>query len=103
MNKLASKVAARHFLASYFSIGDVVLYGRWKNHRGKIVSFGQDKWGNPTVTVEPIPKGRKQPKTFNLFKMWKAEVKEKALAQQELAKQQTPVEAVTGILPNDAS
>jgi hypothetical protein len=62
--------------ASYFSIGDEIVYGRWKNHRGKILSFGQDEKGNPTVTIEPIPKGRKENKTFGLFKIWKAENKD---------------------------
>ena len=71
--------------SSYFEPGQVVLYGKYKNHKGKILSFGQDKWGNPTVTIEPIPKGRKQPKTLGLFRIWRADVKEKALAERDLA------------------
>lgn len=77
---LTLKVAKRFIEASYFNLGDIVLYGRWKNHRGRIIGFGQDKWGNPTVTIEPIPLGRKQPKTFGLFKIWKAEIKERAIS-----------------------
>jgi hypothetical protein len=64
---------------TYFKIGDLVLIGKYKSARGKIVAFGQDKWGNPTVEIEPIPKGRKQNKTIGLFKIWRADVKEAAL------------------------
>lgn len=78
------RVAQRFITASYFDIGDIVLYGRWKNHRGRILSFGKDKWGNPTVTIEPIPLGRKQPKTFGLFKLWRADVREQAVGKEEL-------------------
>lgn len=67
--------------ASYFEVGTVVLYGKYKNHRGIVKSFGKDKWGNPTVEVEPVPKGRKQNKIFGLFRLWRADVKEKALAE----------------------
>jgi hypothetical protein len=70
---------ARRFFASYFSTGSIVLYGKYKNHRGKIVAFGEDKWGNPTIEVEPIPKGRKQNKVLGLFRVWRADVKENAM------------------------
>ena len=79
-NELSVRVA-RRFIASYFNIGDIVLYGRWKNHHGRIIGFGKDKWGNPTVTIEPVPLGRKKPKTFGLFKLWKADVKEQAMSE----------------------
>jgi len=82
---LAVRVAARWIQAAYFKPGDIILYGKYKNHRGKVVGFGKDKWGNPTVEVEPIPKGRKQNKVFGLFKIWRADVKEKALAEQAKA------------------
>jgi hypothetical protein len=72
----------RRFVANYFKPGDVVLYGKYKNKRGKIVAFGQDKWGNPTIEVEPIPKGRKQNKVFGMYKVWRADVKENVLKQQ---------------------
>lgn len=62
---------ARRFVAAFFNVGDVILFGKYKNKAGRIVSFGQDAKGNPTVTIEPIPKGRKQNKTFSLFKIWK--------------------------------
>lgn len=57
-------------LSAYFNLGDIVLYGRWKNHRGRVVSFGQDKHGNPTIEIEPVPKGRKQNKVMGLYKIW---------------------------------
>ena len=64
----------------YFAIGDIVLMGKYKNKRGVITGFGEDKWGNPTVEIEPIPKGRKQNKTIGLFKIWRADVKEGVLS-----------------------
>ena len=85
---LATRVAARFVLAAYFEPGAIVLYGKYKNHVGKIVAFGKDQWGNPTVEIEPIPKGRKQNKVMGLFKIWRKDVKDKALAeraQQEAA------------------
>jgi len=82
---LASRVAARFLIASdYLQVNDVVLYGKYKNHRGKILGFGKDKWGNPTMEIEPIPKGRKSNKIMGLFKVWRADVKENALKQQAL-------------------
>jgi hypothetical protein len=63
----------------YFEIGDVVLMGKYKNKRGAIVGFGEDQWGNPTVEVEPIPKGRKQNRIIGLYKIWRADVKEGVL------------------------
>lgn len=81
----AYRVAARYLQAAYFNVGAIVLYGKYKNHVGKIVGFGQDKWGNPTVVIEPIPKGRKQNKEIGLFKIWRKDVKDKALAEQAAA------------------
>lgn len=77
---MAERVMRRY--AAYFSRGDVVLMGKYKNHRGKILGFSKDHWGNPTVIIEPIPKGRKQNKVIGLFKIWRADVKENALKQQ---------------------
>lgn len=88
---LPSKIAARYLQASgYFSIGDFVLYGKYKNKRGKVVSFGKDKWGNPTIEIEPVPKGRKQNKILGLYKIWRADVKEKALAEKDKMDNLTP-------------
>lgn len=74
------------------NVGDLVLYGKYKNHVGKIVAFGQDQYGNPTVEIEPVPKGRKQNKVIGLFKIWRKDVKDKALA--ERAKQGVTAGAV---------
>jgi|GEM_PF-5935015 len=60
---------------NYFSIGDIVLTGKFKNSKGKIVGTGVDKWGNPTIEIEPIPKGRKKNRTIGLFKIWRADIK----------------------------
>ncbi|MBK8171008.1 MAG: hypothetical protein IPK60_11785 [Sandaracinaceae bacterium] len=68
-------------VTAYFNIGDVVLMGKYKNARGVIVGFGEDKWGNPTVEIEPAPKGRKQNRVIGLFKIWRADVKEGAMKQ----------------------
>jgi len=65
---------------AYFNVGDVVLMGKYKNARGAIVGFGKDKWGNPTVEIEPTPKGRKQNRIIGLYKIWRADVKEGVLA-----------------------
>jgi hypothetical protein len=65
--------------STYFKIGDVVLMGKYKNKRGTVVDFGEDKWGNPTVEVEPTPKGRKQNRVVGLYKVWRADVKEGVL------------------------
>lgn len=65
--------------SAYFKVGDVVLMGKYKNKRGVVVGFGDDKWGNPTVEVEPIPRGRKQNRIIGLYKIWRADVKESVL------------------------
>lgn len=59
--------------AAYFGVGDHILYGKYKNKKGKIVGFGKDEKGNPTVEIEPVPKGRKQNKTMTVFKIWHAD------------------------------
>jgi hypothetical protein len=66
------RVAARHLMAKSFTldVGDPVLFGKYKNKKGLIVGFGKDKKGNPLVFVDPIPKGRKQTKEIQLFRVW---------------------------------
>ena len=76
-------------VTTYFAVGDVVLIAKYKSARGVIVGFGQDKWGNPTVEIEPSPKGRKQNKIIGLFKIWRADVKEGAM-KRLAAEQATP-------------
>jgi hypothetical protein len=77
-------------VTAYFKVGDLVLMGKYKSARGKIVGFGQDKWGNPTVEIDPVPKGRKQTKVIGLFKIWRADVKEGALKKQLAARRARP-------------
>ena len=36
----------------------------------------EDKWGNPTVEIEPIPKGRKKNRLIGLFRIWRADIRE---------------------------
>ncbi len=62
-------------VTTYFNVGDLVLIGKYKSARGQIVGFGEDKWGNPTVEIEAVPKGRKKNKVIGLFKIWRADVK----------------------------
>jgi hypothetical protein len=53
-----------------FDVGDVILYGKYKNKRGKIIAFGTNPKGQVTVEVEPIPKGRKKNRVMGLYKIW---------------------------------
>ncbi len=62
-------------VTTYFAIGDLVLMGKYKSSKGKIVGFGEDQWGNPTVEIEPVAKGRKQNRVVGLFRIWRADVK----------------------------
>ena len=68
VDKLARQVSRRY--AAMFNIGDIILYGKYKNKKGKILSFGKNDKGQPTIVVEPIPKGRKQNKEMGLYKIW---------------------------------
>lgn len=60
---------------SYLNVGDVVLYGKFKNAKGRILSFGKNEKGDPTIEVQPIDKEGKskggQPKTLVLLKVRK--------------------------------
>ena len=56
----------------YFEVGDLILYGKYKNKKGVIRAFSHDAKGNPTVEIEPFPKGRKQNKVFGLFLILRA-------------------------------
>lgn len=63
----ASKsVSARGF----FDVGDRILYGKYKNKKGRIVSVGLDVKGNPIIEIEPVPKGRKKNQIIGLYKIW---------------------------------
>ena len=72
MTTMAQRVAARRLMADgYFSVGDEILFGKYKNKRGKVLRFFDDERGVPSVEIEPVPKGRKQNKTIGLYKIWK--------------------------------
>ena len=62
--------------AAFFNIGDHILFGKYKNKKGVIVGFGLNEKGQPTVTIDPIPKGKRQSKTMNLFNIWKPVTKQ---------------------------
>jgi hypothetical protein len=91
LTDLTHRVAARFMQGSYFSLGDLIYFGKYKNHVGKIVAFGKDHHGNPTIEVEPIPKGRKQNKVIGLFKVWRKDVKDKSVAEKALAEEAAEV------------
>jgi hypothetical protein len=64
---------------AYLSVGDFVLYGKYKNKKGRIKAFKTNAKGDPVVVVEPVPKGRKQPKELvflKVRKMPKEQIKE---------------------------
>jgi len=68
---------------SYLNVGDVVLYGKFKNAKGRIKSFGKNEKGDPTIEVQPVDADLKpkqgQPKTLTLLKVRKL-TKEAAMA-----------------------
>lgn len=104
---LTLRVATRYLAASYFNLGDVILWGKYKNKRGRIVGWASDKWGNPTIELEPIPKGRKKNIVMGLFKIWRADVKEKALAelaaQPKMAAKKPDTLLYSGVILDEAS
>jgi hypothetical protein len=73
---------------SYLNVGDVVLYGKFKNAKGRIKSFGKNEKGDPTIEVQPIDSDFKpkkgQPKTLTLLKVRK--LPKKASAQRVVAR-----------------
>jgi len=67
-----TKIATRWLHAKSFTLetGDTVFYGKYKNKKGVIVGWDKDPKGNPIVLVDPVPKGRKQTKAIQLFRIW---------------------------------
>lgn len=47
--------------------GTFVWYGRFKNRGGIITKVFKDEKGTLKVEIEPVPKGRKKPKTRNIL------------------------------------
>ena len=68
---------------SYFKIGDKILFGKYKNKKGKIVAWDEDKHGNPNIEIEQTPTkatGRKKKnKIMGLYKIWHEKLKEAAM------------------------
>lgn len=60
------------FKDNHFQVSDEILYGKWKNKRGKIVDMFVDDRGIPVIEIEPIPKGRKRNVIIGLYKIWKS-------------------------------
>ena len=68
-------------LAGYYSVDDVILYGKYKNKKGRVVGIGKDEKGNPTIDVDPIPKGQKKTKTLSVLKVWHADPEKRAVVE----------------------
>jgi hypothetical protein len=62
----AARVATRHLIA-YFKPGEYILYGKFKNKRGKIVRMFLDSSGIFYIEIEPVPKGRKSNRIMGLY------------------------------------
>jgi hypothetical protein len=86
MDKLASHVMKK--FAAMFEVGDIILYGKYKNKKGKLVSFGKNDKGQPTIEIEPIPKGRKKNKVMGLYKIWTATKEDAAAAKEQIKAEQ---------------
>jgi hypothetical protein len=62
----ATRVATRFFVAS-FKPGDYILFGKFRNKRGRVVRIFNDERGIPYIEIQPIPKGRKKNRIFGLY------------------------------------
>jgi hypothetical protein len=75
MHMTAGKVVQRYLTAGYLNIGDLILYGKFKNARGRITGFGKSEKGDPTILVQPVDKEGKpkksQPKELVMLKIRK--------------------------------
>lgn len=67
LRRLIREVATN---AGPFKKGDRVLFGKYKNKKGKIVDVYDDDRGHPTIDIDPVPKGRKKTVTMGLYKVW---------------------------------
>lgn len=61
--------------AGMFKKDDHIVFGKYKNKKGKIVDIYLDDREHPTLEIEPIPKGRKKNVTMGLYKVWKSTTK----------------------------
>lgn len=79
--RTASKVALRSLNGGYLNIGDLILYGKFKNARGRITGFGKNDKGDPTVLIQPVDKDgnakKGQPKELVMLKVRKIQPSKK--------------------------
>lgn len=76
---LSRRVASRYVLSkAFFEVGDYVWGGKYKNKLYRVLGFGTSDKGDPTISLMPVPKGRKQDKVISLFKVRKIEPEELA-------------------------
>jgi Cu/Ag efflux protein CusF len=63
--------------AGYLNVGDLIYYGKFKNALARILSFGTNEKGDPTVEAQPVNKDgtdkKGQPKTLVLMKVRKVQ------------------------------
>jgi len=75
--RLAAQVVKRYIEAGYLDIGDLILYGKFKNALGRITGFGKNEKGDPTVIIQPVDKEgnpkKSQPKELVMLKVRKVE------------------------------
>jgi hypothetical protein len=62
----ATRVATRYFFAT-FKPGDYILFGKFRNKRGRVIRIFNDQRGIPYIEIQPIPKGRKKNRVFGLY------------------------------------
>lgn len=62
----ATRVATRYFFAA-FKPGDYILFGKFRNKRGRVIRIFNDQRGIPYIEIQPIPKGRKKNRVFGLY------------------------------------
>ena len=64
-------LSAENMQLNYFLPGDTVLYGKWKNKRGRVISlYPHADTGEPMMKLQPIKGG--SPIDMSLFKMRRA-------------------------------
>jgi hypothetical protein len=56
-----------------FDVDDNVLFGKYKNKKGKIKKVFKDDKDHVTIEIEPTPKGRKKNVEMGLYKVWPGE------------------------------
>jgi hypothetical protein len=63
------RVVCEAAYAGMFKKGDHVLFGKWKNRKGKIADIYLDDRDRPMIDIEPVTKGRKKTVTMSLYKI----------------------------------